>query len=108
MTADEIKKLRYSQKIVQCWYNLEAKFIPQKAWESDLLTLWRERITFILFFLAVVLGPFALIPSLILSYNEGLWGVFILDSAAYLITLVVFFSKKFSLNSVLASSNCFI
>ena len=97
MTADEIKKLRYSQKIVQCWYNLEAKFIPQKAWESDLLTLWRERITFILFFLAVVLGPFALIPSLILSYNEGLWGVFILDSAAYLITLVVFFSKKFSL-----------
>ncbi|MBT6337841.1 MAG: hypothetical protein HOJ48_00945, partial [Desulfobacula sp.] len=89
--------MKYSQKIVQCWYNLEAKFIPQKAWECDLLTLWRERITFILFFLAVVLGPFALIPSLILSYNEELWGVFILDSAAYLIILVVFFSKKFSL-----------
>jgi hypothetical protein len=89
--------MKFSQKIVQCWYDLEAKFIPPKAWESDLLTLWRERITFILLFLAVVLGPFALIPSLILSYKEGLWNVFILDSVVYLITLIVFCSKKFSL-----------
>ncbi|MCP4552140.1 MAG: PAS domain S-box protein, partial [Bacteroidetes bacterium] len=93
----KLKDLKYSQKIVQCWYDLEAKFIPPKAWGSDLLTLWRERITFILFFLAVVLGPFALIPSLILSYKEGLWNVFILDSVVYLIVLIVFCSKKFSL-----------
>jgi len=89
--------MRYSQKIVQGWYNLEAKFIPPKAWDSDLLTLWREKIVFFLFFFSAVLGPFALIPSLILSFNEGLWGVFILDSFAYIIILVVLFSKKFSL-----------
>ena len=38
--------MKYSEKIVRLWYDLEAKFISQKAWESDILTLWRERIIF--------------------------------------------------------------
>jgi hypothetical protein len=38
-----------------------------------------------------------LIPSLILSFNEVLWSVFILDSVAYVIVVVVLLSKKFSL-----------
>jgi len=89
--------MKYTQKIVQFWNDLEAKFIPPNAWHSDLLTLWREKIIFFLFFFAAVLGPFALIPSLILSFNERLWNIFILDSVAYLIVLVVLVSKKFSL-----------
>jgi len=84
-------------KISQLWRDLEVRFIPPEAWESDLLTLWREKIAFSLFFFAAVLGPFALIPSLILSFNEGLWGVFIMDSTAYLVVLLVLFSKKCSL-----------
>ena len=87
------------QKLIQYWHKLEVKFIPPKAWESDLLTLWRERIIFFFFFFAAVLGPFALIPSLILSVNEGLWSICVLDSVAYIIVLVVLFSKNISLNS---------
>jgi len=93
----QIDDMLYSQKLKQHWHNLEIKFILPKAWESDLLTLWRERIIFFLFFFITVFAPFALIPSLILSFNEGLWSVFILDSAAYIIVLVVLLSKKFAL-----------
>ena len=92
--------MNFSQKIVRHWHNLEARFIPAKAWDSDLLTLWRERIIFFFFFFAAVFGPFALIPSLFLSINEGLWTVFFLDSAAYsIVVLVVLFSRKISLQS---------
>ncbi len=86
-----------SQKSKQLWHNLEIRFIPPKAWESDLLTLWRERMIFFLLFFAAVFAPFALIPSLILSFREGLWSIFILDVVAYTIVLVVLFSKRFSL-----------
>jgi PAS domain S-box-containing protein len=86
-----------SQKLANLWHTLELKFIPPAAWEKDLLTIWRERIIFSIFFLAAILGPFALIPSLILSFNEKLWAIFILDAVAYIIILVVLFSKKFSL-----------
>lgn len=87
----------YSKKLLQHWHNLEKKFIPPQVWEKDLLTQWRERIIFFLFFFGAVFAPFALIPSLILSFNEGLWSVFILDSAAYIIVVAVLLSKKFSL-----------
>ena len=93
----EIDDMIYSKKLIQQWHNLETKFIPPNAWESDLLTLWRERVIFFLFFFAAVFAPFALIPSLILSFNEELWGIFILDSVAYIIVSAVLFSKKFSL-----------
>ena len=93
----EIDDMIYAKKVLQHWYNLEKKFIPPQAWESDLLTLWRERIIFFLFFFAAVFAPIVLIPSLILSFNEGLWGVFILDSIAYIIVVVVLLSHKFSL-----------
>jgi len=77
--------------------SIRKKFIPPQAWERDLLTLWRERIISPLFFFWAVFAPFALIPSLILSFNEVLWSVFILDSVAYVIVVVVLLSKKFSL-----------
>ncbi len=93
----EIDDMRYSKKLLQHWHNLEKYFIPPQAWESDLLTLWRERIIFLIFFFASVFGPFALIPSLILSLKEGLLSIFILDSVAYIVVLVVLLSKKISL-----------
>jgi len=92
-----IDDMIYSKKLLQHWHNLEKKFIPPQAWENDLLTLWRGRIIFFLFFFAALFAPFSLIPSLILSSNEGLWSVFILDSAAYIIVVVVLLSKNFSL-----------
>ncbi len=80
-----------SQKLKQFWHGLEKKFIPPDVWEKDLLAVWRERIVFAIFFSAAVIGPFALIPSLILSAHEKLWGVFILDAAAYIIVLFTLF-----------------
>ena len=46
------------------WLGLEKRFIPAYAWESGPLTLWQERILFVLLFIAAALGPFALMPSL--------------------------------------------
>ena len=89
--------MTYSKKILQYWYNIEKKFIPPQTWDNDLLTQWRERVIFFLYFFAAVFAPFALIPSLILSFKEGLISVFILDSAAYIIVLMVLFSNKISL-----------
>lgn len=86
-----------SQKWIQLWHSLELRFIPPKAWDSDLLTLWRERIIFIIFFFAAIFSPFALVPSLILSFHEELWSIFFIDSLAYITVLGVLFSKKISL-----------
>lgn len=44
-------------KISQLWRDLEIRFIPPGAWESDLLTLWREKIAFTLFFFTAVWVP---------------------------------------------------
>ncbi len=86
-----------SRKFIQHWHHLEKKYIPPHAWESDFLTLWREKIIFFFYFFSAVFAPFVLIPSLILSFNERLWSVFILDFLAYGIVLTVLFSKKFTL-----------
>ncbi len=90
--------MNFLQTIVQYWSALETRFIPAKAWKSDLLTLWRERIIFFFFFFGAVVGPFPLVPSLILSFKEGLWSVFVLDLVVYIIiVLVVLFFQKLSL-----------
>ncbi len=88
--------LTYGQKFIEYWHKLELKFIPKEVWDKDLFTIWQEKIIFFLYFIGTVIGPFALIPSLILSYKEELWSVFILDSLVYILILIVLFSKKIS------------
>ena len=77
---------------------LEKRFLPSYVWESDMLTLWRERILFVTCFIAAVLGPFVLIPSLILCYVEGRWAVIVLDLFAYGMALVILFGRRMALN----------
>ena len=77
---------------------LEKRFLPSYVWESDMLTLWRERILFVTCFIAAVLGPFVLIPSLILCYVEGRWDVIILDLFAYGMAVVILFGRRIPLN----------
>jgi PAS domain S-box-containing protein len=77
---------------------LEKRFLPPYVWQSDMLTLWRERILFVTCFIAVILGPFVLIPSLILCYIEGLWNVIILDVFAYGMAVVILLSRRLPLN----------
>jgi PAS domain S-box-containing protein len=86
---------------------LEKRFLPSYVWESEMLTLWRERILFVTCFIAAVLGPFVLIPSLILCYAEGLWSVIILDVFAYGIAVAILFGRRIPLN-IRAWSACLV
>ena len=81
------------------WQRWEKRFIPAYAWESGPLTLWQERILFVLLSIAATLGPFALIPSLILAFLEGLWSVALLDTGAYAAIVVLFLSRQASLHT---------
>lgn len=78
-------------KFCLIWSGLEKRFIPAYAWNSNPLTFWRERILFALFFLTAAIAPFALVPSLILSFHERLWHVMIIDTLAYLTTSSLLF-----------------
>ena len=78
-----------------CWFSaLEKRFMPSHVWQSDMLTLWRERILFVTCFIAAVLGPAALIPSLLLAYVEGRWEVIVLDLFAYGMAVAVLFGRR--------------
>jgi len=86
---------------------LERRFLPSSVWESDMLTLWRERILFVTCFIGAVLGPVALIPSLILAYAEGLWNVIILDLFAYGMAVAILLGRRVPLN-IRAWSGCLV
>ena len=90
---------RFGKTFQQHWQRWEKRFIPAYAWKSGPLTLWQERILFVLLFIAAALGPFALIPSLILAISEGLWGVALLDAGAYAAIVVLFLSRQASLHT---------
>jgi two-component system cell cycle sensor histidine kinase/response regulator CckA len=76
------------------WFSaLEKRFLPPYVWESDMLTFWRERILFVTCLIAAVLGPIALIPSVILSYVEGRWNVIILDMFVYSMAVVILLGR---------------
>ncbi|MDA8141815.1 MAG: ATP-binding protein [Desulfobacteraceae bacterium] len=82
---------------VQIWGALEKKLMPPYVWTADPLTFWRERILFILCFITTAFGVVPLIPSVILSYQEGLWSVIFLDSAAYALIVVLLINRHWSL-----------
>ena len=86
---------------------LEKRFLPSYVWQSDMLTLWRERILFVTCFIAAVLGPVVLIPSLILCYIEGLWSVIILDLFSYGMAVAILFGRRIPLN-IRAWSTCLV
>jgi PAS domain S-box-containing protein len=86
---------------------LERRFLPSSVWESDMLTLWRERILFVTCFIGVVLGPVALIPSLFLAYAEGLWNVIILDLFAYGMAVAILLGRRVPSN-IRAWSGCLV
>jgi diguanylate cyclase (GGDEF)-like protein/PAS domain S-box-containing protein len=66
------------------------------VWTSDSLTFWRERILFLICFIAVVFGPIALVPSLLLAYSEGLWIVILIDSVVYMAAVTILIARNAS------------
>lgn len=85
------------EKFMLRWSVLERRLLPAYVWTTDPLTFWRERILLIICFLAAVLGPIALIPSLWLAYQERLWSVILLDSAAYITSVVIIIGRDWPL-----------
>ena len=86
--------IRYREKFSAVWVALEKRLLPSYVWTSDPLTFWRERILFILCFFGVIFGPIALIPSLLLAYSEGLFGVVLIDSLTYATAVVILIARN--------------
>ncbi|MCF8038237.1 MAG: PAS domain S-box protein [Desulfohalobiaceae bacterium] len=89
------------------WTNIEKRFLPPHAWQSDPLTFWRERILFLICFISAVFGLIALIPSLMLSYHERLWSVVIIDLAAYCTIVAILIFRRVDLK-IRAYTACLI
>jgi len=86
--------IRFGETFATGWSALEKRLLPSYVWTSDPLTFWRERILFLICFIASVFGPIALIPSLLLSYKEGLWGVILIDSLAYVAAVTIIIARN--------------
>ena len=76
------------------WKALQKRFLPEHFEALDRLSQWRERILLNTVLLTVLLGPFALVPSLYLAVQESLWGVVVVDNAAYLLALTLLAAQK--------------
>ena len=75
--------------LAQRWKALQARFLPDYVAEADRLTQWRERVLLNVVLLAALMGPLALVPSLVLAIVEQLWGVVLVDLAAYGVALTL-------------------
>jgi PAS domain S-box-containing protein len=92
-------KNHHLERLKRRWTDLERRFLPTDLRPSDPLTFWQERILFLMCFIASALGPFALVPSVLLAYSEGLISVMILDCAAYLTMLAALLARRLSLKA---------
>ncbi len=72
--------------------------MPTYVWQSDQRTFWRERILFAICLIASVLGPFALIPSLILAGYERRWDIIVIDLMAYCTAVAILICRHLPLN----------
>ncbi len=54
------------------------------------LAYWRGRILHTFLFVSVVLGALCLVPSVVLLWKQGLWGMIILDTALYTLVASLF------------------
>lgn len=79
----------------EAWAALEKKGLPAYAWQADLLIFWRERILFVICFIAPVFGLLAFVPSVWLARAEGLQSVIFLDLLAYLTVLGILLGMEF-------------
>ena len=99
--------INYREKFAAAWSALEKRLLPSYVWTSNPLTFWRERILFIICFIAAVFGPIALVPSLLLAYSEGLWIVILIDAVAYMAAVTILIARNASF-VVRALVLCFI
>ena len=99
--------IHYRESFTAGWSALEKRLLPSYVWTSDPLTFWRERILFIIYFIATVFSPIVLVPSLLLSYKEKLWIVILVDVLSYIAVVTILIVRNMSF-VVRALVICFI
>ena len=99
--------IHYRESFTTGWSALEKRLLPSYVWTSDPLTFWRERILFIIYFIATVFSPIVLVPSLLLSYKEKLWIVILVDVLSYIAVVTILIVRNMSF-VVRALVICFI
>ncbi len=80
-------------KIIDMWKTLERTRLPSYVWTSGPLSLWRERILFIIISLVIVLGLVTLIPIMLTGYMEGQWHFPALALFAWLCAVFMLYNR---------------
>lgn len=81
------------------------KWIPYpELAKGQPLVKWKNRLLFAMLAGLAIIGLIAYIPSIILSVQEKLWAVAAIDTIAYLVLLVVIFSRKISAETKVKAS----
>jgi len=62
--------------------------------EKDSLTYWRVRILFAIVLTGLLIGIFALVPSVALAINNKLWGLLLFDVLAWPVCTIVLLSPR--------------
>ncbi|MCK5313143.1 MAG: PAS domain S-box protein [Desulfobacteraceae bacterium] len=86
--------MEFFDKIKELWKSCERMGLPSNAWDSGPLTLWRERILFIVILMVIVFGFVRLIPIMILSNIEGQWLIAGLTLLAWLSAVFILYNRR--------------
>jgi signal transduction histidine kinase len=96
--------------ISHCLTYLKNRILPARTAYQDNLRYYQESILQAILGSAVLLGFFALVPTLVVSFQEGRWQLMIIDFAAFLAgTFLLFFrSLKYEIRVVSTLSICYL
>lgn len=70
--------------------------IPPVLTPVDGIRYWQDRVIFMLLFLGLIPGFFVYVPSVLLSFKEGLWSVVFIDTGLYIGAAFLFFKRSIS------------
>ena len=77
---------------------------PGVVIERDSLTYWRVRILFAIVLTGLMIGLFAFVPAVALAIKKKLWGLLLIDVAAWPVCFIILFSHrlKYEIRAVMA------
>jgi len=110
-----LKKLnKHNIPHLDYFLKFQKTMVDRIAWpylsEQDSIFRWRAQLLFIMLFVGLILGSFALIASATLIVKEGVWGLAIVDTLGLLlaITLLVAQQIRFEIRAAITSITCYI
>ncbi len=70
------------------------RMAPGVVIEKDSLTYWRVRILFTIIIAGLLIGLFALVPSIVLVIKQKLWSLLLVDLVAWPVGISVLLSRR--------------